>query len=438
MPTMSTSPAAVDETPPEDRADDRPPLSADRSFRGLLATQLLGAFNDNVFKQAVLLIAVAYADRAGLGGGPQAAATAVFSLPFLLSCLAGVASDRYSKRTIVVGCKVLEIAIMAAATVVFASTAQASTPQFTLLLIVLFVMALQSTIFGPAKYGILPELFRESDLPRANGWMQGSTFLAIIIGTAFAGLLLENLGEQLWVLGAFCVVIAVIGTITSTRVRATPPADAAAALGVRSIWPDAVTREAAFFDRMLRRSLLVYSAFWMVGSTMTQAMNAFGVRQLGFREFTTSLLAAGLGLGIGGGCMAAARMSEGRVDFGLVRLGALGIGGCGTLVGAGPLLLPGAKAAYVVSMLGLIGLGAFAGLLAVPLQTYIQAAPPPGLKGRSVGLMNSLNAIGMVLGAGLYYVCSLAFGAERISLTFVVVGAVMASSAGLFRNHERD
>ena len=429
--STATAPPAVDAPP-----DDRPPLAKDRSFRGLLVTQLLGAFNDNVFKQAVLLVAVAFAADAGLAGGPQSLATAVFSLPFLLSCITGVLSDKVSKRSIVVACKGLEVVVMLAATAVFFTTPPDSRTQFAALLAVLGLMAFQSTIFGPAKYGVLPELFRDSDLPRANGWMQGSTFLAIILGTALAGLLKETLGPSVWLLGLFCVAVAAAGTATSLWVRSTPPADPAAKLTAASVWPDARTRGAVLGEPRLRLALLVYSTFWMLGSTLIAAVNAFGTRQMGYGEFATSLLAAGMGLGIGGGCVAAARMSEGRVDFGLVRLGAAGVAFAGAAAAVLPLLLPAGRVSYVASVLALIGVGIFSGLLAVPLQTYIQAAPPAGVKGRAVGLMNALNAVGMVLGAGLYWACSAAFGAGKTSLTFAVVGAVIAPAAVMFRGGE--
>ncbi len=168
--------------------DRLPPLYQDRSFWGMTITQFLGAFNDNLFKQLMLLLAlkVAVADR-------QPVAMLVFSAPFLLfSGFAGYLSDRYSKRWIVVLSKVAEIGAMALGLLGFFFYDHVG---FTGLLVVLFLMGAQSAFFGPGKYGILPEMLRKSDLPRANGLILMTTFLAIIFGTAAAGLLSEMASE---------------------------------------------------------------------------------------------------------------------------------------------------------------------------------------------------------------------------------------------------
>ncbi len=150
-----------------------PPLYRDASFWGMTITQFLGAFNDNLFKQLMLLLAlkVSLADR-------QPLAMLVFSAPFLLfSGFAGFLSDRYSKRWIIVLSKIAEIAAMLLGMVGFFFYDKVG---FTGLLVVLFLMGTQSAFFGPGKYGILPEMLRTSDLPRANGIILMTTFLAII------------------------------------------------------------------------------------------------------------------------------------------------------------------------------------------------------------------------------------------------------------------
>jgi MFS family permease len=164
--------------------DELPALYRDAAFYGMTSTQFLGAFNDNLFKQIMLLLAL----KAG-GFDLQGPAMIVFALPFILfSGYAGYLSDRYSKRPIIILSKVAEIAVMALGLVGFFYF---NTFGLTGLMSVLFLMALQSTFFGPGKYGILPEMLRERDLPRANGWIVMTTFLAIIFGTACAGLLTD-------------------------------------------------------------------------------------------------------------------------------------------------------------------------------------------------------------------------------------------------------
>ena len=151
----------------------------------------------------------------------QGVATIVFAIPFiLLSGYCGYLSDKISKRTIVVTSKVLEIAVMILGGMAFLSG------NIMVMLSVLFFMGAQSALFGPAKYGILPELFPDRELPRVNGAILMTTFLSIILGFAIAGEIKEALNGELWKASYFCVAIAVIGTLTSLLIRKTPSASA--------------------------------------------------------------------------------------------------------------------------------------------------------------------------------------------------------------------
>src|SRR3954452_17934823 len=200
-------------------------LFRDRSFWGMTATQFFGAFNDNLFKQLMLLLAIPVGAAAARKADEQGLATMSFSLPFVLfSRFAGYLSDRYSKRTMIVVCKVAEIGIMLLGMIGFLPY---GTTGYRGLLVVLFLMGTHSAFFGPGKYGILPELFREADLPRANGVILMTTFLAIIFGTASAGVLGgllynaagQRVPERLWMGSIFCIGVAIFGTITSLLIR---------------------------------------------------------------------------------------------------------------------------------------------------------------------------------------------------------------------------
>lgn len=193
---MSTDPAATINDASDSAVSDRPstqggerfdalpPLYHDRAFWGMTTTQFLGAFNDNLFKQLMLLLSL----KVG-GWDLQGVAMIVFSIPFIaLSGFAGYLSDRNSKRPIIIASKVAEIAVMLLGLIGFLLYGWFGLPG---LMVVLFLMGTQSTFFGPGKYGILPEMLRASDLPRANGAIVMTTFLAIIFGTACAGLLTD-------------------------------------------------------------------------------------------------------------------------------------------------------------------------------------------------------------------------------------------------------
>lgn len=381
-----------------------PPLSRDQAFWGMTATQLLGAFNDNLFKQLVLLICVDYAYDGGRDYQPIA--MALFAIPFVLfSGFGGYLSDRNSKRRIVVLCKVAEIAVMAAGLMAFLSG------QLAALFVVLFCMSTQSAFFGPAKYGILPELFRERDLPQANGIIQMTTFLAIIFGMALAGVCKDWFEGHLWITSAACIVIAVAGTGTALLVRKTRVARSDLPFSLSSLGINRQTWQLLVRDRQLLGVLLISSLFWFMGGAIQPAVNGFGKLQMGYGDTRTSIMAACLGVGIAAGCVLAGKISHGRIDFRLVRVGAAGISVCllfvswlGAMHSAG---IDGFVAERIEWPLriALTLLGGFAGLFVVPLQVFLQTRPPEDQKGRMIGAMNLINWIGILCAALFYEIC---------------------------------
>ena len=406
-----------------------PNLYRDPAFWGMTSTQFLGAFNDNVFKQLILLLAVRAAVD-GAGTDLQGMATMIFAAPFVLfSGFAGFLADRNSKRTIVVLCKVSEIAIMLLGVVVFAL---GSLP---VVFCVLFLMGMQSAFFGPAKYGILPEMLRSSDLPRANGVIQMTTFLAIILGVSLAGFLVEYFGARLWAAAGCCVAIAIVGTGTSLLVRRTSIASPALAFDPSIFAIGRDTFRLLRGDLRLAGVLALSMLFWFIGGMVQQTVNKFGLEQLRLGAAQTSRMAAMIAIGIAVGCVVAGKLSAGRIGFRLVRIGAVGIVGC-LLALAAPTVIAGpASIWHSLSMVELVALGFFAGLFAVPLQVYLQATPPADQKGRIIGTMNLINWIG-ILGAGAFYHGSvhLAPAINRTpSALFAVVALVMAPVALLFR-----
>ncbi len=413
----------------------------------MTATQFLGAFNDNVFKQLVLLLCVDYRIHFGLEQDPQMFAQGAFALPFVLfSGFAGWLADRVSKRTIVVLSKVAEIGVMLAGVAAFLSAAIYTDALLTALFIVLAFMGLQSAFFGPSKYGILPELFAEHDLPAANGIIQMTTFLAIIFGMAVCGAakqLLEGQGVGLWTVSAGCVGIAIVGTLTSLAVRRTPVAKPGLPLTASSFWFDSDTRRILRADRVLRGVLLISCLFWFMGGMLIPAVNDFGKTQMGYDDLVTSLLASMLGVGIAGGCVAAGKLSRHRIHFGLVKRGAWGM--AVTLLGLSLLPHAGLPHYVVIYSAGalLLALGTCAGIFVVPLQVFLQARPPREMKGRMIGAMNLCNWIAILLAAAGYGVCSWLFTEaaptadgrpiSTISWTFAVLAVLVLPVAVRFR-----
>jgi MFS family permease len=392
----------------------RPGLSRDPAFWGMTATQFLGAFNDNVFKQLVLLIGVDYATHFQWKGDPyQSTALAVFAIPFvLLSGIAGWLADRISKRTVVVGAKVAEIGIMFAGVLAFLSGAMYSHTLIVALMVVLGLMSVHSAFFGPSKYGILPELFAEHDLPQANGIIQMTTFLAIIFGAVVCGLskkYLQGAGIGLWVVSAGGMALAVAGTLTSLLVRRTPVAQPNLRLSAAAFGVSRSTLQILRQQRMLLRVLLVSSLFWFLGGVVQPAVNTYGKAQLGLDDGLTSLLVAMLGIGITFGCLLAGVFSKGRVSFVLVHRATVGMFVSLLMLCGAPLCGLSATATGWLSAVLLLALGFAAGLFAVPLQVYLQAKAPADQKGRMIGTMNLFNWVAILLAAAAYGVCSWLF-----------------------------
>ncbi|MFV0445751.1 MAG: MFS transporter [Planctomycetaceae bacterium] len=438
-----------------------PPLSRDASFWCMTATQFLGAFNDNLYKQLVLLVCLDYVRQRGLDHDPyQMFAQGMFALAFvLLSGLAGWLSDRYSKRTIVVLSKVGEIAVMAAGLAVFAVFDFGSDAYLVGLMFVLFLMGAQSAFFGPAKYGILPEMLRDRDLPMANGVVQMTTFLAIIFGTAVCGWLKAGLAEHhqdLWQVSAACVVVAIVGTLTSWGVRRTSIASPELRFDVQTLAVNRETRAVLRRDRTLLGVLLATVLFWFLGGVSLPAVNTLGKEQFGLGDGPTSMLTACIGFGIAIGCVVAGLMSRHRVRFGLVRLGAWGMflsfAAIAWLPSSGlmdlPLTagvtgadmviaktLPAARTYVAGVLLALMGLSA--GVFAVPLQTFLQTRPPREQKGRMIAAMNLCTWVGILAAAGAYGFCSKVFTIQHISNTFGVLAAMILPLALFYRPQDQ-
>ena len=370
----------------------------------------------------VLLLSIAGVDEAhrSEAADNQGLAMFLFAAPFLaFTGYAGFLADRFSKRTIVVSCKVAEVAVMALGGLGF--MLYASTGSMWGLYSVLFLMAAQSAFFGPAKYGILPEMLRDVDLPRANGFMLMTTFLAIIFGTAVAGVLLDQFGERLWVDSAACILLAIMGTVSWLWVRRVRVANAQLRFS-----PEALTVPRDMInmlrgDRPLLMALAVSSVFWLLAGMVPSAVNALGKIALNVGDQNTSILSATIGVGIAVGCAIGGLVSGGRVDFRLLRVGSVGLLVCLAIVAIpaggdvqqlvgddGTMVrLPGVGESsqwlgFWGSLPLFVVMGAFTGLFAVPLQVFMQSRPPADKKGRMIAVMNQANWVGILIAAGLY------------------------------------
>ena len=416
-------------------------ILSDRSFWGLAITQFFGAFNDNLYKQLMLLLALP-AIGASISEDTQGWATTVFSLPFvLLSSFAGYLSDRYSKSRIIVLCKVAEIAITLLAVCAFLSYAKlGDVGTWT----VLVLMGVHSTFFGPGKYGILPELFRKEELTRANALILMSTFLAIILGVVSAGLLKDLLVvdvdgkadyRNLWLGSLVCTGVAVIGWLTSLMIRSTPAAQPNAELSFADLGLPAPIRTLLSEDRPLTFAIVVSSMFYVVAGIVMPTVNSLGKLQLKLVSSTSiSLLTGGLAIGIIIGAVLGNIVLKNVPQSRQVTLGTwamiISLFALGCWQGGGNHLL-----GYWGALLGLITTGLAAAVFIIPLQVFLQKRPPAELKGRMIGTMNFANFIGILIAGPLYQVFLVlaSFMDWPVSSVFWMLAALLVPIALVYR-----
>jgi len=360
-------------------------------FRAFLSTQFLGALNDNFYKMVVSLLAVDTAAGIGDSGLYLSLAGVLFILPFILfSGYAGYLADIYNKRKVLIVTKVFEVLAMGIGVFAF------SMGRIELMLGVLFLMALQSTFFSPAKYGILPEMLPYKDLSRANGLLEMSTFLAIILGTAVGGVIFAALKERLPWIGLIAVFIAVIGTIASLGISRVPDSGAKKPFKWNPWAEIFIGLERIYRDRSLWLATVGISYFWFLGALLQMTMLLMGKEVMRLNDQWVGIMLAFLAIGIGMGSLAAGRLSGDKIEPGLVPIGSFGMG-------VFSISLSLAKFSYPLTSFILYLLGFSAGLFIVPLYTFIQQRSGHEEKGRVLATNNFMGTGGILLASGVLW-----------------------------------
>ncbi len=386
----------------------QPPRYSLSSITGLFATQFLGAFNDNFYKIVVSLFAVNAVGSAGGGGSALSLIGAIFVLPFLLfSGYAGYVADVYSKRTVLIVTKSLEIVAMGLGFIALLSG------QFMLMLAVLFLLALQATFFSPAKYSILPELLSDKDLSLGNGLLEMSSFLAIILGTSLGSVLFATWKDQLSLIGLILIVIACAGTFASLGIPKVPPSGASKSLQLNPFAEITSGLKRLYSDKTLWMTVVGISYFWFLGALFQMDIILFGKEIMGLDDLRVGLLSTFLAVGIGTGSVTAGRLSGAKVELGLVPLGSIGMG-------AFSLLLSFSASSYPQVAVALALLGFSGGLFIVPLNASLQQKSGQEEKGRLLATNNFLNTVGILLASGVLWLLRDQFQipADRIILLF--------------------
>ncbi len=360
------------------------PLLANSRFEGFLWAQFLGAFNDNVYKMIVSFTAVEIAVDSATSGRYLALSGAVFILPFILfSGYAGQLADRYSKTRVLQFTKALEIVTMAM------GIAALMAHSINLLLVVLFLLATQATFFSPAKYGILPEAVSEAQISRANGLLELTTFIAIVVGTSFGSALFEHWKSQPLTLGLVMLGFAVLGTLFCLHIPKVPPAGRRGAFQWNPFGEIIAGVRELKGRRPLSLTLLGISWFWFVGALFQLALVLEASEVLHVDEAHAGLLFTALAIGIGLGSLMAGRISGNHVELGLVPAGSLIMGVFTTVLAM--------TTDYTNALVALAITGFGGGFMAVPLNSYLQEEPAADEKGRMIAVNNLMNSLAMMI-----------------------------------------
>ncbi len=385
-------------------------LLTQKKFLPYFITQFLGAFNDNIFKN-VLLLFVAFANVESLPISSHLfinLAAGLFILPFFLfSALAGVLADKYEKSWFIRKVKLLEIAIMSLGAIGFIYES------YGILLGLLFLMGTQSAFFGPVKYALLPQQLKPEELVPGNALVETGTFLAILMGTIGAGLLTSV--EYSKYFAAACVVaFSILGYVSSRFIPESP----ASAPDLKVQWrPLKLTRNTlaiAKRDKATFQALMAISWFWFLGATYLTQFPNFTKIYLNGTESSVAFLLALFSVGIAAGSLACDKLSNHRIEIGIVPLGSLGISIFGFLLATSiPESLPSFTSfSEFISydklwplFTYLLLLGISGGIFIVPLYSLMQHRAKVNERAQVIAALNIYNSLFMVGSAILGIIC---------------------------------
>lgn len=391
-----------------DRQPDRNDANADmmgqvrkarKKFLAMASTYSLGAFNDNFFKLAAMTIAVDMGKDAYQGW-----ATILFTLPFILfAAPAGWLADRFSKRNVIVGAKLLELVAMIAGSLGLYFT------HWPLIFIMLFIMAAQSAIFSPALNGSIPELYPPAFVPTANARVRVAVNIMIILGMASAtGLLGLSQGKNLVAIGV--VLIALIGVLISFGAPRFPAANPTLKCPRTGPYDTVGKLWGLRRDRMLTTTILANSFIWFIAVLLSQVIMVLGLNQMGISKPMTGVLLVALLVGIGIGGLLSARLSRQGVWFRMVVPATFLLSLCLALLFFIPVLpkhlplLPACFPWFSACFTLFLCLGIAGGIYMIPTESFIQIRPAPQDKGSVWAAANFASFSGMAVAGGVYLI----------------------------------
>ena len=409
-------------------------LLRQRRFLPFFIVQSLGAFNDNVYRQAIIgllfYLGVSQAEQSLY----TTLAPAIFILPyFLFSALAGQIAEKLEKSRLIVITTTMEIAIMTLAAVGFL------TQSMPILLIALFCTGLQSTLFGPVKYSVLPSVLKPEELTGGNGLVEMGTSMSILTGMISGGIIFTLAGSFGPIVAATAVIaLAIAGNITA---RMIPKVDAGAPdlkINWNPIPESLAVLRLARKQKAVSNAILGVSWFWFVGTMLTSQLPTYAVVNLGGEPTLYIFALALFSVGTGVGSLLCEKLSGRTVEIGLVPLGAFGMtafmldlyfarAGTATTAGLGVAAFVAAPGSMRI-IVDLVGIGLFTGFFVVPLFALIQSRTPKSEMSRVFAALNIQNS-GFIVAAAMIALATQKFlhwTIPQLFLALAIANAVVA------------
>lgn len=383
-----------------------------KSFKALQTTQFIGAFVDNLLKVVISLYAIKILSSSEAATRYVSIVGVLYILPFVIfSPVAGYLADRFSKRMVII--------VMGAVKVLLSLLAAWSlwTGNLWYLGAVLFLFMVESALFGPAKLGILPEMLKEEELSKGNGYAQLWTFVGIILGTAAGGMLYKIFYSHIYYIGILMSILALIGFGVSFLICINK--ESAAFVGQPFLSGTWRALSGIRQDKGLFLTMMALAFFNFIGAVFQMNILIYGSHVLAVGETQVSILLLAVSLGIAGGSVLAGAASEGKVELGLVPLGAAGITLMSFLLGFGE--------NFYVALTILFVLGICAGFYTVPLNAFFQRWSPEAARGQHLSVVNIVSSCGSILAGGFlwFFGGKIGLGADKIFFIVAILSAMV-------------
>lgn len=407
-------------------------LLKERRFAPFFGTQFLGAFNDNIFRNGLIILITFQGVRVfGLNVSDLAnVAAGLFMLPFFLfSATAGQIADKYEKSRLIRIYKTIEIGLMLLASAAFV------TKSFPILFFLLFLMGCQSTFFGPVKYAYLPQHLATGELVGGNALVESGTYVAIMLGLVVGGLSVAIDPDTLYLLVSFLIGIAILGYVTSRAIPETKAVDPELKINWNVFTESKRIIGFAREDRNVFLSILGISWFWFFGSAMTVQIPAYTLTILNGNEEITTLILVIFAFGVGIGSLLCERLSGQKIELGLVPFGSIGLSFFAIdLYFAQSTLHP--VVADTVSdffrrpgsiriVFDIAMIGAFGGMYSVPLYAFVQQRSKRKQLSRIIAATNILNSF-FIVSSAVVAIVLLGIVGLSIPQFFVTLGVLNA------------